>query len=726
MDGKKRKNKLKDTADVQVEVALKDRIPADLAKKLRKDKVGDELRRIWSKAKANRQPWLDRMLEYQQDFDEFKHLNDPQGMSGISQIHVPMPITVIKNVHARFVQAIAADLAPVVQPRRSDSVERAPMVKALMGYTLKEWANYNAGVEEELDHFVWDWVSYGDAILKARWHTEYDTYQDVGNFVEAADDIEQVADDGSIIRLPNARVQQEEVRRVVKRFDGPIIEKRPLEDVVIIGHRDPQRASHVFDRYMLNESELNTLADQKLFDAEEVAEVIKSGPDEEDPTSRQIKDQKKYNAGEGGREPELPMYEILEVYFGHDVDESGIHSQVVVWLHPRTGCLLRATYLQRINKSGERPYFKSSYMIRSDSEHGLGLLEMLHPLSIELDFHHNTRVDFGLMSAMPVGFYRASSSLDPKSLKVAPGDLIPLEDPQNDIFYPNLGNRTSFGLQEEASIQTLVERMTGVNDMSLGVMSGAQGPTRTAAGVRGLFAEANANLDVHLRRLNRTWTQTLRFVLHMLQQRLPPGFEFKLLGDDGKLYFPYIRSREDIKGDYDFELSASSATSNPQIMRDRANFIAQVQQNPILLTTGIVTPGNLWEGVRAQLTAAGIKDPHRYITKPADYMYLPTPEEEANRVLRGDNVPVLPMGDHEGFIRYVEFLMTESDPSGAPLIAQFSQEEVVALTRQANAHQQMLASLQQMQAQAANSGQQMRNSLQGLVQANIQLPAGQQ
>ena len=640
-----------------------------------------------------------------------------------------MPLTVVKNVHARFMQALTSDLSPVVQARREDSLERVPMIKALMSYTVKEWANHHEGVEDVLDKFVWDWVSMGDAILKVRWETEYDTYQDVGNFVESAPDVEDVDDNGNIITLPNAKIRQEEVTRLIKTFDGPVFENRDLEDVVIVGNSDPQRAQYVFDSYRLTSSQMYTLADQKLFDANAVNEVIAAGHDSKTGKPEdELKQRRKENAGEAGlqTEPTSPDYRILEVYFGYDVSGNGIHSQIVAWVHPATGTILRATYLNRMNKAGERPYFKASYMQRKGSEHGLGLLEMLHPLSIEMDFHHNARVDFGLLAAMPFGFYRANSSIDPEKFKMAPGDLLPVEDPQNDVFYPNLGNRTTFGLQEEAGLQTIVERMTGVNDLSLGVLSGAQGPTRTAAGVRGLFSEANTNLDVHLRRLNRMWRQALRHTLHLLQQRLEPGFEFKVTGDDGKLYFPYVSTRDDIRGDFDFEMTPSSAASNPQILRDRANFVANAQLNPIYLQSGIVTVTDLWEGFKAQLVASGIKNPHMFMTKPEGYQYIPSPEEEANRILRGISMPVLPQADHQGFIDYVNFLITERDAQGNPIVAQFSQDEVAALAAQSAEHQKAMAALQNAQAQAANSQQQLTNSLQGLVQANVQLPTNQE
>src|SRR5205085_780512 len=102
---------------------------------------------------------------------------------------------------------------------------------------------------------------------------------------------------------------------------------------------------------------------------------------------------------------------------------------------------------------------------------------------------HNLSVDAGIISTMPVGFYRATSSLKPETIRYEPGSLIPVDDPTRDIIFPQIGNRSVFGANQEAGLYTLVERLTGISDLTLGSMSGGQGAARTATGVRGLVNE---------------------------------------------------------------------------------------------------------------------------------------------------------------------------------------------------------------------------------------------
>src|SRR5690606_36348476 len=97
-------------------------------------------------------------------------------------------------------------------------------------------------------------------------------------------------------------------------------------------------------------------------------------------------------------------------------------------------------------------------------------------------------------------------------------------------------------------------RLTGISDLTLGLLN-QQGAARTATGARAILGESTANLDVHLRRLNLGWKKALEYLLHMLQQRIPDGFSFRLTGDDGSSYWAYIKTRDDLEGDFDVEVS---------------------------------------------------------------------------------------------------------------------------------------------------------------------------
>jgi hypothetical protein len=709
LDG--RKNPLKGA-----EESRRDQAPSGLIDQLNELNVGLKISQIWSSGNSLRQEWLDRQEEFLADWDEFLESKAGGPFEGSSSLHIPMPFQVAKTMHARFLQAlIGIDPYFTTKARTEGMIERAGMVQDLMAYTLKDWINEYEGCDEVLDTWVWEWVTAGCGIMKSRWETTYERFVDVQ---QVAQPHERFAVDprGNPVTVTETKLVEKEVPITKIRFRGPMLENRRPEDVLIVGGAgDPKKADAVIDSYNLNASQLWTFADQKVFSIDAVEEVIKGGPDTEasnDTTS--IKQQRATNAGQSSldTDSDLDQYKILEAYLKLDVDGSGINTDVVVWVHARSRQILRATYLHRINKSGERPFFKIDFHKRPGQAYGIGLVEMLHPLSKEMDAIHNMRVDFGLLSTMPFGFYKPTSSIEPTTLSLSPGALIPLDDPQRDVYFPNLGNRTAFGFQEEQALQTMVERLTGVNDMGLGAMTGAQGATRTATGARALLGEQNANLDVYLRRLQRGWKRCLKYMLHMLQQRLPDGFGFRITGEAGADYWRYIKTQQDICGDYDFEISPNTTDSNPQIQQQTAQEILSLVLNPLAMQMGIVQPQNVYEAYKQMFKAKGVKDFGKYISAPQGYQYLPTPFEEINRVLRGEHVPVVPQMDHQGFLAVFQEIHDSDE-----LLGQFGEHEAVALAAQAKQHEQMLAALQAQQAQVANQQQMHQNAAMSAQQA---------
>lgn len=695
-----RRNPLKD-----VDAPLRDQIVEKLYRKLDEMSIGLRVRDMWHAGNANRATWLKRQAEYLRSWDE--HLvNEASGpFEGSSNLHIPMPLTVVKTFHARMLQAIwGIDPPFFARARNEASIESVPTVTDTLRYTLYDYANHNKGIEDVVDRWVWDWCSAGLAIKKWRWDVAYTRFLDVQEVAEAS--LRTNPQTGELEKFP--KLVEKEVEVTKKCFDGPACELVDPEDYLPVGGStlDPDRADSVIHRQWLTASDLWTLADRKVFKMGVVEDVIRGGADSKTGASNsELKSQRAQDSGVASldTEADLDRYEILECYTKVPVDGSGINSDVIVWVHARSGKLLRATYLHRVSKTGERPFAVAEFHHRKGEAYPVGLVEMLYPLSVEMDMLHNMRLDMGMVSVMPFGFYRASSSLDPKTIELRPGALIPTDNPQQDVHFPNLGNRALWGFQEEQAIQTMVERLTSVSDLNLGVMGG-QGAARTATGARALVSEMSGNLDVYLRRLNRGWKKSIRYCLHMLQQRIPAGLSFRLTGEDGKDYWRTIRSVADIAGDFDIEVSPNSASSNQGVQQDQANQIMQMLQNPLAIQMGVVQQAGLYEGYKNWFQAYGVKDFGRYIQKPQGYERMLTPEEEANRLLRGQDVPVLPGGDHEGFIAWYEHVKGDDE-----IFGQFHGHEAALLEIQSRKHAQMLQALQQMQAQQANA-QQMRTN----------------
>jgi hypothetical protein len=702
-----------------VEAPLRDLIVKKLFKRCTELDLGKEVVSLWTRGSANRQTWLERQAEYLHNWDEHLIESTEGAFDGSSKLHIPVSLMVCKTMHARFLQAVWQEPPCHVKAENEASTERVAVVQDTMKYALTKWCNHYRGARRVVDQWVWDWITMGSGILKMKWDVSYTRFVDVVK--EPVTSLKIVkGPDGSELTVPVQGVKEKEEVKTKKCFDGPVFSLVNLEDLLIIGGGgDPDLADAVIEIDYLTASQLWTLSDRGIFDEDAVKSVIEAGPDRmEGEASAQLKIQRKDHAGQTQLDTDLDLdrYAILEAHIKKDIDGSGINSDLIVWVHKSTGELLRATYLYRVSPDGSRPYAKVDFHLRKDQEYGVGMVELLYPLAKEMDAIHNMRVDFGLISVMPFGFYRANSGIDPKTIQLEPGALIPVENPQTDVFFPNLGNRTTFGLQEEQGIQQMVERLSSVSDINMGVING-QGATRTATGSRMLNNEMTANLDVYLGRLNEGWKKALRSLFHMLQLRMPAGLSFRLTGDDGRDYWRSVKDSTELAGDFDFEVSPNSASSNPGIEQEKAQQILSITSNPLNIQLGVVTAMQHYEAIKNFLQALGVRDYGRFLNKPQGMARTLTPEEEANRVLRGMDVPITPEMDHEGFLAFYKHIHDEDE-----LLGQFTPEQAMQLARQAKLHERMMAALQQMQAQAANARQMQLNAQMGAQQAPVATP----
>jgi hypothetical protein len=711
LDG--RKNTLKD-----VEVPLREQIVKKLYAKAEELKLAERVTQAWNLESARMAEMLERQQVYLRDLDEFLPADSEQPFGGSSNLHIPMPHIVSKAYVARFMQALWNIDPPFsVKARREDQIEKVQMVEDLMRYTIYHWANHYNGGEEAVEMWLTNWVQSGTGIMKTRWATEYCSFVDVIKEPKPGVPQFQIDENGREIAVPTVDYEDKEEKKTITKFAGPYLEPIQLEDFVMVGGAgDPNLSDIVIHRYYITSSDLWSAVDQGLFDEEAVEVTIRSGRSRvSSGLNNNIKTQRAEIAGKSSVDSEVEndRYEILECYVKADVDGSGIASDVVLWVSKASGALLRATYLYRVNPTGERPFAVIPFHKRPNQEYGVGLLELLHPLSVELDAMHNIRIDFGMITNNPVFFYRASSSLNPDTLQLEPGMGVPLDDPQRDVYFPQRPNSTGFFGNEEQVIQTYIERLTGISDISLGAMSGSQGAARTATGARALLTESNTNLDVHLRHLNRGWKKILRILFHMLQQRLDGEFVFRVTGQDGRDVFRKVSSY-DLILDIDFELAPNSANSNKSVQVEMAQMMVQIATNPINLQLGITDASSAYEAYKMLGQAMGMKEMSRIIKKPQGYQFIPSPEEIFQRVVRGQQVQPDPRMDVDGVIGFFQAMI-----EGQEAYKTLSEDQIVAAINFMRQMQQLKDAVAAQQAQVANMQQMQINAQMSMNQAPV-------
>ena len=651
----KSKDPLTDEQRDKIKVQLRDASVRNLMERCREKEIGLKVRQMWLVHKSHVEDHQERMEKLQM-WDEY--LDDFDTMyDGESNLHIPMPMIVLKTFHARMYQALLAVDPPfsvrAMQEAYQDDVE---MVFGLMNWTLSEWINWYEGIEEVVDRWLWNWCAFGNGILKLRWDRKFTRYIDVKDTYVPGPSIWEVVigDDGTIEEVESPAMVKHQIETPVteKIFDGPVMEYICKEDIAIIGNRNIQLADGVIHREWFTADRLRSHVLQNIFDEEAVTKIIDGGPDAEAGNpGMNIKQDRETHSGVKTLDvnEDLDKYEILEAHIEVDINDDGLNESIIVWVDADLGEVVRATYAHRVNQNGKRPFVNIEFIPREGHGYAMGLLELLFPLSIEMDMIHNIKIDIGMLAAQPFGFYRAATGMDPVKLKIKYGDMIPVDDPQNHVFFPNLGDRSGFFQNEEMLLMQHIERLTAINDINTATI-GRQGVARTATGVSALVSENSANLDIFIKRMQRGWRQALRLLWGMLQQRMPNGTEFRVTGQDGREYFDRV-NRTDIQCRVDFILEATSANSNRQIMLEQSQQVLAQCMNPFFMQIGIVEPDNVFEALKDYFMALGRKDYSRFIKKSNLQSYrILTPQEELRRVLAGQKVDVTPELDHEGFM----------------------------------------------------------------------------
>jgi hypothetical protein len=108
-----------------------------------------------------------------------------------------------------------------------------------------------------------------------------------------------------------------------------------------------------------------------------------------------------------------------------------------------------------------------------------------------------------------------------------------------------------------------------------------------------------------------------------------------------------------------------------------------------------------------------VKDVHRFINRPVGYDYMPSPQEEFQRIILGMPVIVQPGMDHEKCIAYLGSILKSQqevqDPQG-----KLNDEQLAAVQDQLKQHVVMLQAMQQQQAQQAQVQQMQQNMANGV------------
>lgn len=389
----------------------------------------------------------------------------------------------------------------------------------------------------------------------------------------------------------------------------------------------------------------------------------------------------------------LTRYTCFDVYEGKDM---------IWWVIAETDTLLKAAHMTELYPANppRRPFSEASFLPVKGRRLGISYLELmegLHDVGKEI---MDQTIDAGTLANSPFFFYKNTAN-NPDTISLGPGDGYPMQDPNNDINFPNIQNNQTFGLNTFNIIEQMQNKLTLTNDLNFGgVPQGSASALRTEGNMQLVLGQSESRPERVMRRLFEGLAE-MYSQIHELNQRFLPD-DKKLLktgvlsvGED-----PYesVKDTRAIQGRVEFTFNANMLNTSKAGMQQALNQLQGTLISELMLNTGIVTTEEIYNLAEDTVKSLG-QDPRRYLKKPTpDSGAMKIYAEEALQSIMNNNVPVGNAAEAGGAMEHLQKIMafTESDDFG-----HFSPPQVMSLKEymgkvQAEAQQQ-----QQQQQRAA-------------------------
>lgn len=466
-------------------------------------------------------------------------------------------------------------------------------------------------------------------------------------------------------KLETVETGQEVVEKEVIEHDGPVFTVENLEDWVLpVRTRDLKFADHYTRRMFPSLEDILDMRDQGILEFDdETLELLKTLPDDvkqqDQSTNPETVSQEK-DAQQGipsvpqGRQGEIELWNWTGWF---RTDDAARSQRVVAFFQPQRKKMLGVMRLVDISPDGKDRFICSRGIRDINSFWGIGLAEILEPISNEMDAFHRLAVQAGEASIGPVIFYSPAAGFNPNSQKMEPQTAIPCADP-NAVKVVNLG-QIQMG-PYVLFIQNLLgfgENVSGLTEAQLGRTSARPNAPRTYGQQALLQAESNTRLLLDIRLERTSLKELVNRVWEMDKMWLPKPYFYRVTEEAGE----DVLTAEDMMGEYDFDIGPVTSVANKAVRM-------QESMQALALSLQIGMPQAVIPLFKKVLTKLGYPDVAAKIPEPMlkDPM---TPEEENVRLWQGQDVDPHPMDNHVAHIaKHEEFKqrMMAMVPQSAP------------------------------------------------------------
>ena len=463
-------------------------------------------------------------------------------------------------------------------------------------------------------------------------------------------------------------------------FDGPCLIPKALEDIVVPsraanlqapGPSNPNGADHVIMVDYPSWDEITRLHHRDYYDLltdaqmTDLDERVESGtgdanartPDD----TEQHKIQRDLLAGQtyGHAKTSGKVFTRL-TYFGRwDLDGDGLEEEIVARVLVEKKLLCRVRHLQEEfpTPTPRRPFAEATFLPVPGEFYGISLLELLEHLHNLTKVLLDQMIDKHTIANSPWGVYRSASGVRPEIIRMAPGELYPVSNPQTDIVFPALPQQDqSIALNLIGLVQSWADRTSMQGSLQFGgVPQGKASALRTSTNMSSVLQQGDARPERILRRFFRGLSEVYTQMHELNQAFLPAKKQYRVTGVQAQGADPYrtIENAQTISGRFQFDFKANSLNTNKALTSQVLSELAPMLVNGMMMQNGLVTIENVYNLIRDIIKSKG-QDEHKYIQAPPQSK-IPkiTAEDALGQIISG----VMPQGrPAEGAQAHLEIL----------------------------------------------------------------------
>ena len=383
---------------------------------------------------------------------------------------------------------------------------------------------------------------------------------------------------------------------------------------------------------------------------------------------------------------------VLQWYGGIDLDADGFPEQVrlLVTEEPNE-VFLSGIAIHSISKRGMRHLDLTMFEPRLNEPQGLrgmGALEKVKELALEIDAIFNQMTDSNTLSIMRPGFYDPSGSLNAGELKIQPNKWTPVENAANSIYIPEINIPTERLILAIRLVLEFIERLTAASAYVMGKESESVGGSGTATRTQAIVGASNERHAIPVMRMREGAARIVTQHLDLLQVNLPPGLEERVLGPNNQPLFANNElSQDSISGEYEAYQIPDDTLGSKEAQRQ----LAQMMYTLLLQNYLVMSDPTKVYTVTADFMKAWGQDPVRVLGPAPDINQADTPADENSLILAGDHgsVRASPVDNPmEHILEHQSFLQS---PAVAMLEPMRQQEIIQFVTAHIQEHMQMMA-----------------------------------